>query len=502
MAVYEFQKHNDFIEGIDNEHLKEISNLQKKLDEYYKEREKVGQGVTFGDKQERQENLEIYGDITLEKIQETQKEIDKSLNDLGVSINPSTGEIDISSNNNSVASSDLSSTVSKIEEDFESSKDEYRNITNVLYGVEVNDVQQVEQAKDNEEGQAPEITSSKGLVQTNNEVRQNLIKRDVEAKRIIEARAKLEAIKDNMDMDAALHVAKKNRLMLMIEQIKLEILRLASSGNLDKPSLEAYESQISSLMDQISHLENDFVAIREQHMGDFFGARDELENSQKEIEIERKKVPNKGSYQRSLQYSDEGILSGDKTSVRKNDRTANEEEIFDERGVMVYGVADILSRTKSINVEGTVVECQTDFVGCNGDFEDSFKIGNVEKLTASSIPGTESIEEKPDIDEIKDNVEANEPEGINLYESMVKEMMFRANDVPFELAEVSGMSPEQRRAIEIALRTIALDSASRSITPDSLALMYCIDIARESLVELSELEQNMGEIMPPPSFRP
>jgi hypothetical protein len=73
-------------------------------------------------------------------------------------------------------------------------------------------------------------------------------------------------------------------------------------------------------------------------------------------------------------YSEEGLLKGMGVDVDSSGRTVNELELYDERGIMVDDVADVLSKATSYNIEGTVVIRKTSIEPDN-DTSDAYYVG-------------------------------------------------------------------------------------------------------------------------------
>ncbi len=221
------------------------------------------------------------------------------------------------------------------------------------------------------------------ILQQINEKKEELLDRDVKAKKVLDARGNLEVAKDKMDMNVAMFAAKKHALELELAQMKLALMNAASAGDITQ--VQALQMGMQSICDRIAKLENDFAHLTDAHEVELGGAIMSLENAQKTFE----NIPKQGGINKSVHqnitYSDEGIMNGFETDVTKNGITLHEQEICDERGIMICDVSDVIQRSTSINIEGHVVEIRTT-VGKQNDIQDSAYVAGVEKVTMETEP--------------------------------------------------------------------------------------------------------------------
>lgn len=445
--------------------------MKDKLKEWYILRQKVGKEKTFGDLVQRQENLEALEKDDVSKLEKIQQAIEKFASAIGVQFDPKTGEVYFGAKRpegQSVNKEELDETSDELSK----VSNEHSQVTAALYGDEA----------DAKNMKNPEASKNPGIRAAVNHTKENLMKRDVAAKKLLEAKVALEAVKDRMDMNAAVHVARKARLMMQMEQAKLELVkRIAAGAKENDMSVQILKQEIQGLANQIQGLENQFEASRTSVIAEFNAARVGLENSQKEVELERKEAGSFNKYSRSLNYSEDGILNGSSIQGVKNGNTINEQELYDERGVMIFDVADVLSRQKSINIEGLVVTCVTEF-GAGVNVEDSFYIGDAEVLETNTSGTGDLVEEKPDIEEEMDNENAGRPTLINWFERMPpRSMFYDINGVAYPPDMLSAVPEEQRQAVGTALRLLGYDRAIGMVDPTSLARTACAAIAKQAL---------------------
>ena len=514
MAVLEIIDKKSLAERRDDEYMRKASIAQARLEQYYMQRQKQGRGETFGDKLQRQENLELLEEAEINQLQQLQTEIESLLAELGMSFDPETGAVTLGNASHEEKQrprEEITTELDDIQGKTKATAEEYEDVTRMLYGEDekAKDTQgnEIEDDKKQERVPGPSRVST-GLVRENKQIKENLMRRDVLAKRILEERVKIEAVKDNMDMDAAMHVARKNRLMVQIEMIKLEMAkRVARGEDMNSDGMRANQTEINGIMNQISRMEDEFEVRRDAFMANFSAARVSLESLQREsenarqapiaIEVEKASAGTFNNYRRSLTYSEDGVLNGAEIEGAKEGRTFSEREVYDESGVMVYGVADILSRSKSINIDGTVVTCVTEFTGSGGNFEDSYCLGDATKLVASSQNNDSSVEEKPDIDEERDNHPTNEDAEVVVYESMVREMVYHMMGVQYTPETLNQVPIEQRMIMGKGLELLGYDGATHQMNPVTLAKTVCATIAAQHLA-MEAIEDTFGEIKPPP----
>lgn len=468
------------MEQYNEEPIQEIQpqGMKDKLKEWYMLREKVGKEKTFGDLVQRQENLEALEKEDVSKLEKLQQAIEKFASALGIHFNPETGEVYFGEkrpekqNENEQDINETSDELSKV-------SNEHSGVTAALYGDEL----------DSKKLQNPERSNNPGIRVAVNATKENLMRRDVAAKKLLSERVTLESVKDRMDMNAAVHVARKNRLMMQLEQAKLELVkRVAAGAKENDMSVQILKQEIQGLANQIQGLEKQFEASRDSITAEFNAAKAGLEGAQKEVELERKDAGAFNKYSRNLTYSQEGVLNGSSIEGVKNGNTINEQELYDERGVMIFDVADVLSRQKSINIEGTVVTCVTEF-GPGPNVEDSFYLGDMEKLETNTGKVGAVVEEKPDMEEALDNESAGKPTEINLFERMPpRSMFYDINGVAYPPDMLSAVPEEQRNAVGTALKLLGYDKAIGMVNPASFSKMYCPAIARQALE--NELEND------------
>ena len=131
-----------------------------------------------------------------------------------------------------------------------------------------------------------------------------------------------------------------------------------------------------------------------------------MKDATKILELDRK---NDGLANSQLLYSQEALLKGMGVEVDVSGRTVNELELFDERGVIVEDVEDILSKTMSYNIEGTVVVRHTT-VQADKDTEDVYHIGNMQTLEVETDGNNVEINEAEMYNgELSDNVIVQPP---------------------------------------------------------------------------------------------
>lgn len=417
------------------------NNLKDKITEWYLLREQIGKEPTFGDKIQRKENLEELRDDKIKEFEKLQNDIKKYAEYLGVRFNEVTGEVEFDQENRSSKRAIAGDLDNEYDEIPPRTGDELQEGLSKVY----NDTNSVNKALYGDNyGSSKALEQSGGLVGDIAEKKNNLMKRDVSAKKLLAARVDLEAAKDNMDMACAVHVAQKYVLMMQLEQKKIDLLKAISlGGNQSNQEIQGLKSDIAILTDRIIGLEKGFENAYAMHAARFNGAKKGLENAAKEVEYERKDAGFQNKYVRNLSYSDEGVLNGSNVNGVRGGNTINEQELYDERGVMICDVADVISRNTSININGIVVECVTEFAG--HDVEDSFYVGDMEALEVNSNGSDVVIQEKPDVSEEELAEEYVEPLDIKRYEPANK-MLQRVKIAGVAYAaEQLGLVPENLR---------------------------------------------------------
>lgn len=455
--------------------------MKDKIKEWYLLREKVGKGKTFGDLVQRQENLEALEKQDIEKFETLQRTIEFFASELGVQFDKETGAIHFETPVKNGSSQIKSEQIAETKDELTKIDGEHAQVTKALYGDEANP-----KGKENS-------NNNPGVRAVVNQRKQDLMKRDVAAQKLLDAKSKLEVAKDRMDTHGAIHVAQKYRLMLQLEQAKLDLIqRIAIGGKEDDMSIQILRHQIEGLTNQIVSLENQFELTHAQYAKEFNLSKANLENSQKEVEIERKEASSFNKYSKKLTYSEDGILNGSIIDGVWNGNTIHEQEIYDERGVMIYDVADVLSRKKTINYDGTIVTCVTEF-GPGPNVEDSFYIGDMEQLETNINGATSSVEEKPDIEEEQDNAETGSATRVNVLDrAMIRGAYYMINGVVYPPDMLSMVPEEQRNTVARALIGLGYDRGMGVMNPTSLATLACLDIA-EAAIENEIDDDDFGE---------
>lgn len=454
--------------------------MKDKIKEWYLLKEKVGKGKTFGDLVQRQENLEALEKQDMEKLESLQKTIDSFALELGVQFDKETGAIHFETptenGNNPIKGEQIAET----KDELTKVSGEHAQVTKALYGDEANPKNK-------------EASNNPGVRAVVNQRKKDLMTRDVAAKKLLDDKVKMEIAKDRMDMHGAVHVAQKHRLMLQLEQAKLELIqRIALGGKEDDMSVQILRQEIQGLTNQIVSLENQFELTHGQYAKEFSVAKTNLENSQKQVEVERKEASSFNKYSKSLTYSEDGVLNGSTIDGVKNGNTIHEQELYDERGVMIFDVADVLSREKSINIDGTVVTCVTEF-GPGPNIEDSFYIGDMEQLETNTNGVASSVEEKPDIEEEQDNAETGSATSVNVLDrDMIRNAYYMINGNVYPPDMLSMVPDEQRNTVARALIGLGYDRGMSVMNPASLATLACLDIAK-AVIENEIDEDDFGE---------
>ena len=454
--------------------------MKDKIKEWYLLKEKVGKGKTFGDLVQRQENLEVLEKQDIEKLESLQKTIDGFASELGVQFDKETGAIHFENPLENVSNPIRNEQIAETKDELTKVNGEHAQVTKALYG-------------DEADPKNKEVSNNPGVKAIVNQRKQDLMKRDVAAKKLLDAKSRLEVAKDRMDMHGALHVAQKHRLMLQLEQAKLDLIqRIALGGKEDDMSIQILRHQIEGLTNQIVGLEKQFENSRNQYASEFNAAKINLENSQKEVEIERKEASTFNKYSKSLTYSEDGVLNGSTIDGVKNGNTIHEQELYDERGVMIFDVADVLSREKTINIDGTVVTCVTEF-GPGPNVEDSFYIGDMEQLETNTNGAVSSVEEKPDIEEEQDNAEMGAATSVNVLDrAMIRGAYYMINGMVYPPDMLSMVPEEQRNTVAKGLIALGFDRGMSVMNPASLATLACLDIAK-AVIENEIEEDDFGE---------
>ncbi len=412
--------------------------LEGKLLEYYKLKSNDLKQLSG-----REQELVESEQGKVERLNELIDEIDNLANELGLVFDPDTGKL--------TTVGDISQTkikrpeIDRLSTSFADEKDEYDEISSELNGNE-NDT-------DPDTGEK----ESEPVRQVMFEQKRELCKRDANAKKILEERAMLEQTKDDMDFDAARHVVEKNKILFQIEELKLEIMRKLSSGmKMTDMSVEACAVQIEGLTEKMQKLEVEFANRREGFATKLEGCRTALDNAQKQAMLERENAGDgKNKYRRFLTYSEDGILNGTKTEMLRDGRTVMEEEVFDEKGVIVYDAADLLSRKKTINIDGTVVTCVASFDENN--INDKYLIGEEVRLDIEANEKTDMIKDMPNADEDLHEQEA-EPAKINYMDKKIKEVIYLINGERYTPEMIRQLEGQLKNNVGRAFQMIGVDA--------------------------------------------
>ncbi len=233
---------------------------------------------------------------------------------------------------------------------------------------------------------ANDVMRRPALLREINATKEELLERDVKAQKVLAARRDLEVAKDAMDMDAAIYASQKYKMQMEIATMKIALLRAVEQGR--PHEVDGLKRGIADVYARMSKLEKDFNLRAQGHQVSLEGAINNLNETQKTLALDRE---NSKIRSRNLMYSEEGLLKGMGVEVDSSGRTVNELELFDERGVMVDDVADVLSRSTSYNIEGIVVVRKTSIEQDN-DTSDSFYVGG------SSLPALDITTEGGDVE--------------------------------------------------------------------------------------------------------
>lgn len=317
---------------------------------------------------------------------------------------------------------------------------------------------------------AQEIMNQPALVKEINALKEHLMDRDVKAKKVLDARRKLEVAKDAMDMDAAIYAVQKYRMQLEIATMKIALMRAVEQG---KPhEADFLKRGIADVAGRIAKLENDFAIRNEGHLLEVEGAKNNLQMAQKTVEMERK---DDGLRNSQLLYSEEGLLKGMGVEVDVSGRTVNELELFDERGVIVEDVEDILSKKMSYNIEGTVVVRHTD-VEADKDTTDVYHIGNMQTLEIETEAGNVEINEHEMYNsELSDNVIARGPE---------KSPADPKWDVRRDLGRVARAGATVAMSAYVGAQMIETATDLAKLTPEALIALRDAGLTLEQLSKL------------------
>lgn len=438
---------------------KEFMEKSEMLTTCYKAREFSADEKPFTDINERESNLNALAELDISDMKSLEEKINEMAAIAGLSFDSKTGELtsvkdDAKNDRNAPLKGDALDSKSlnpeeleKLASKMDEKSDEYERIQRYLI----------------DDG---------GISEQNTKQRNLRMERDVEAKRMLEQRAKLEKIKEMMDMHIARHVAERNKLMNRIDKLKLDILRETAKGvTPDQEPISGYRKEISGIASQISSLDATFNAAWGNDMTVFASARSELEETGKSIETTSSELNAMRTSKNNLRtydlYNEDGIKCGRESDGRADDRNFEEKEVIDPRGVLIFGVNDIISNVTTVNVEGTVVRITNDAASSTSDLSINAYVDNVEQLNIDTLGDGSTVEQKPDINRAVENKEIEGDEEINGDRNLLYEIGGKAY-----LYGMLPNDPDERRRAAIALGMIGARSGSPvSIAAKALAAM-------------------------------
>ena len=168
---------------------------------------------------------------------------------------------------------------------------------------------------------ANEVIRRPALLREINGMKEELLDRDVKAKKVLAARRDLEVAKDAMDMDAAIYAAQKYRMQMEIATMKIALLRAVEQGR--PHEVDGLKRGIADVYARMAKLEHDFNERAKGHQVDLGGAIDNLRKTQRTVALDRENSKIKS---RNLVYSEEGLLKGMGVEVDSSGRTVKELE--------------------------------------------------------------------------------------------------------------------------------------------------------------------------------
>lgn len=438
--------------------------VKTKITEYYELRNDIGR-----DGIEKTDGIEALANSKVEELNELKKEIDTILEKTGLEFNPETCMVE--QREDKEIDDDARNEIEQTKSDLTETSEEYKDATNRYVG----------EPEASQDSQEKPIVPMKVVVM---EQKKQLYDKDVQAKKILSECADLEVAKDAMDMNSAIYVAKKNILLLQMEQTKLEIARCIANGErIDGQVVQVCQQRLAELALQAANLSKEFEVSNRMYQSKCNLCMDSLSAATSEaVLLEKQSAGLSNKYEKCLVYSEDGILTGTEAQGRINDRDFKEKEVFDERGVMVFDEADVLNRAKTINIDGTVVTCYTEFN--NNGIENSYYVGddNVASVD-SSIQG--EVDEHPDIDGEIQRANTGEINGLSVYESSDYMVSYIIDGVNKSLSDVP---PEQRALVGSALITLGYNKQTHEMDPASLT-----DVVAAKIIEKA-LQNSMNEI--------
>ncbi len=469
---------------------KQYAELKDKIKEWYIARGTVAskalqqRGIDTRDEREfadlasRQKKLEDVEKNDMSKLEALQAKIEKFASAIGVQFDPQTGEVYFGAKRDPNAQVPQGQDLDETKDELSKTSREHSEVTQNLYGEDI--------ANPNFD---PEKSKNPGIVAAVNQRKQDLMKRDAAVKKLLDAKVRLEVAKDRMDMHAACHVAEKYRMMMLLEQVRLQLVKEIALGAKENDlTVQNLKYQIAGITNQIANMESQFEVERGSYSSEFGAAKVELDGCSKQVEYESKSGKD-SKYPTILDYSDEGILNGSTMNGRRNDRDVEEKEIFDERGVMIFDVADVLAREKNVQIGGITVTCVTEF-GPGSNVEDSFYIGEMEQLEVNTNDVRTVVEEMPDMQEEIDNTEVGNTTTISLFQrEMVRSVGYMIGDVV-----INSIADKQNLPME--MQNMFVNAVSTMGGPQAVVQKAMLDMILNEIKERTqdnELEENPYE---------
>ena len=466
--------------------LEKFKTIKSKITQYYEMRKDVNR-----DGIEKIDDLEALNNTKIEELNNLKRQIDELMKQAGLEFNPETCEVE--QIGNIEIEDDIKDNLIEIDGKFKDVADDYFETSRQYVGKQVNVEPMNEQNVDNEnpadeeepkQGQDDqEIVPLKVMI---SEKKSIMYDRDVETKKILKECAELEKAYDAMDMNAAIYVAKKNTIMLQIEKLKLEIFKSIASGDgIDSPYVKACNQKIEKLSYELVDLSREF----EQSSGFYKNMIDDctenlhnVSNIAKDLEKQSAGFSNK--YDKCLVYSEDGILRGTEAQGKISDRQFEENDVFDQRGVMVFDEADVIQRTKTININGIVVTCVADFKENTTD--NTYYVGS-DYDTNVSVSSQGAVEENPDVEEEIQKTNTGKVSSLDAYEYDDYEISYLLNNCPIKLSQVP---LEQRLIVGSALVTMGYDRDNGKMKTMSLTA----PIIAMALKQTLEQTDDLGEV--------
>lgn len=447
-----------------DENFEKFETLKSKITQYYEMRKEANR-----DGIEKTDDLEELANDKVEELNALKREIDELLKETGLEFEPETATVEKKFDK---AFDD------ELKENVERKKCELTNVGREYNKIADEYVGNPDQTQ-NEEKQS--IVPMKTVVL---EQKKQLYDKDVQSKKILKQAANIEKIKDAADMNAAVYVTRKNKILLQIEQAKLEIARCILNGEkMDSMVIQVCQQRIGELAMQAMGIASEFEQINQSCQAQLNSSMSELNEATKEaVLLEKESLGLSNKYEKCLVYSEDGILTGTEAVGRINDKDFKENEVFDERGVMVFDEADILSRTKTINVDGIVVTCYTEF-GKN-EIENSYYTGdsNVSSVETST---SGQVEENVDVKKEVHRRNVGQVNGLDMFETDEYTDDYEVDGIQYYL---NSMPIEKRPIIGRALMALGFNKQKHKM--DSISLVAQI---AEKIIENS-IENTQGEL--------